>query len=371
MKILLSSNNKDFTHNTKYMFEYLLENTDYEIKYVLNDKEKKERLNKKYENNYFISITDKEGKEYLENSNVWLLDAGMPTKNPFYMRNKIIINYWHGVPIKQIGINGYKGLNWLRMFLQLKLFSNFITAYITTSKNMIDIMAQSFILPKEKIKVLGQPRNNYLNKTISKKEITKFYNDINKDSKFILYAPTWRKSKYGGSFDSEVKYFPFDDFDMEELENYLEKEKITIFLRPHPLEKITIKESKYIKIFDNDKTENINEYLNIFDLLIADYSGIYIDYLLLDKPILLLPYDKEEYISIKGFNFDYNDISPAPKPNSLKDFKIELLKLLSDDDYFKDERAKVNDFFNEIKKDSLRLNLEFLKDKISERFSNE
>jgi len=366
IKILLSSNNKDFTHNTKYMFEYLLEHTDYEIKYIINDDIKREKLNKKYPN-HFISIKTKEGKKYLKNADIWLLDAGMPTKNPFLMRNKIIINYWHGVPIKQIGINGYKGLNWLRMFLQLKLFSNFVTAYITTSKNMIDIMAQSFILPKEKIKVLGQPRNHYLKDYVPKEEIAKFYDYIDIKSKFVLYAPTWRKSKYGGSFDSEVKYFPFDDFDIKELEKYLEENKITIFLRPHPLEKINIKESKYIKIFDNSKTENINDYLNIFDLLIADYSGIYVDFLLLDKPMLLLPYDKEEYISIKGFNFDYEKISPAPKPTTFKDFKDELLKLLEDKNYFRDERLKINDFFNNIKKDSLKLNFDFIKKELDKR----
>jgi CDP-glycerol glycerophosphotransferase len=366
IKILLSSNNRDFTHNTKYMFEYLLKQTNYDIKYIINDDKKREQLNKKYPNK-FISIKDKEGKAYLKNADVWLLDAGMPTKNPFYMTNKIIINYWHGVPIKKIGINGYQGLNWIRMFLQLKLFSKFITAYITTSKNMIDIMAQSFVLPKEKIKVLGQPRNNYLKDEVSKDKIMNFYNDIDLTSKFILYAPTWRKSKYGGSFDNEVKYFPFDDFDMDELEEYLEQNNITIFLRPHPLEAITIKESKYIKIFDNTKTENINDYLNMFDLLIADYSGIYIDFLLLDKPILLLPYDKKEYLDIKGFNFNYDEISPAPKPNSFKQFKYELLKLLEDKNYFRDERLKVNNFFNDIKENSLKLNLEFIESELNKK----
>ena len=366
IKILLSSNNKDFTHNTKYMFEYLLEHTNYEIKYVINDDNKREKLNSKYPNK-FISIKTKKGRTYLKNADVWLLDAGMPTKNPFYMRNKIIINYWHGVPIKKIGINGYKGLNWLRMYLQLKLFSNFITAYITTSVNMIDIMAQSFILPKEKVQVLGQPRNNYLKDEVSKKEMVKFYDDIDTESRYVLYAPTWRKSKYGGSFDSEVKYFPFNDFDMQKLEVYLQANNITIFLRPHPLENINIKQSKYIKIFDNSKTENINDYLNVFDLLIADYSGIYVDFLLLDKPILFLPYDKEEYIKIKGFNFNYDDVSPSPKPSTFEDFKIELLKLLNDDNYFKDERAEVNNFFNDIKENSLKLNLEFIKNEINKK----
>ena len=366
VKILLSSNTQDFTHNTKYMFEYLLKNTNYELKYIINDNTKRKKLNEKYPNS-FISIKEKSGKQYMKDADVWLLDGGMPTKNPFYMTNKIIVNYWHGVPIKQIGINGYSGLNWLRMFLQLKLFSNFVTAYITTSENIIDVMAQSFMLPKDKIKVLGQPRNNYLQDEVSKDKIIKFYGDIDINSRFVLYAPTWRKSKYGHSFDSTVKYFPFDDFDMQKLEEYLQTNNITIFLRPHPLEKINIKQSKYIKIFDNSKTENINEYLNLFDLLIADYSGIYVDFLLLDKPILFLPYDEEEYISIKGFNFNYSDISPSPKPNNFKEFQDELLNLLDDKNYFREERLRVNDFFNDVKEDTLRLNLEFIKSELKKR----
>ena len=366
VKVLLSSNKIDFTHNTKYMFEYLVEQTNYEVKYIINDNEKREKLNTIYPY-HFISTNSKDGKKYLKDADVWLLDAGMPTKNPYYMKNKIIINYWHGVPIKKIGINGYIGLNKLRMFFQLKIFSYFVTAYITTSKNMVDIMSQSFLLSKNKIKVLGQPRNDHIKENIVKEKMLEFYNDIDISTKYILYAPTWRKSKYGTSFDKEVKYFPFDDFNRQDLEDYLKSEKITIFLRPHPLENIDIKESKYVKIFDNNNTENINDYLNIFDLIIADYSGIYIDFLLLNKPILLLPYDKNEYLNIKGFNFNYNDIAPAPQPNTFIEFKYELLKLLKDRKYYQRERIKVNNFFNEIKENSLERNFKYIEEELNKK----
>lgn len=364
VKILLSSiGNNTFSHNTKYMFEYLISNTDYNVKYVINDEEKREKLNKIYPN-CFISLNTKEGKKFLKNADVWLLDGGMPTKNPFFMKNKIIINYWHGVPIKKIGIEGYKGLNKLRMYLQLKLFSRYVTAYITTSHNLIGIMARSFLLPKDKIKVLGQPRNDFLKREIKKDYFIKFYSDIDVNSKYVLYAPTWRQGKYGNSFENPVKYFSFEDFDRNDLEQYLKENKITIFLRPHPLENIKIQESKYVKVLDNSKIESINDFLNAFDLLITDYSSIYPDFLLLDKPVLLLPYDLEEYSKIAGLNFRYEEISASPIPKTFKEFKKELLKLLTEKDYFRGERIKINEFFNEIKENSTELNFEFLQNQL-------
>lgn len=347
MKITLCSNKNDFAHNTKFMFEYLLDKKEYEIKYIINDDKLREKLIQKY-GDRFITTKDKEGLRFLKGSDVWLLDSGMPTKNILYMKNKIIINFWHGIPIKKIGINGYRGVNKLRMFLQLKLFSYFVTAYSTTSKNIINIMAQSFILPKEKVKVLGQPRNDYLKNNISKTVITNLFEDIENNSKFVLYAPTWRKSKYGTSMKESVIYFPFDEFDTNEFNQFLKEQNIVVFVRPHSLEKISIEESSNIKILDNSLVDNINDILNVFDLLISDYSGIFVDYLLLDKPILLLPYDLEEYISTKGLNFEFDSINPGPFVKNYEDFKSTLLKLLNDKSCYREKRERLNKFFNEI-----------------------
>ncbi len=360
-KVLLCSVSKNnFYDNTKSMFLYLIKHTDYDVKYVINDKKKCMDLNKQYSNR-FISLNTKEGKKFLKDADLWLLDGGMPTKNIFYMRNKKIINFWHGVPLKKIAMQAHHGLDRIRMFLQLILFRHFITAYVTTSKNIVDVMANSFLLPKSKIKVLGQPRNENIHKNIGKDDFSIFYKDIKFDSKFILYAPTWRKSQYGASFNEEVSFFPFTEMDMQDFDEFLETNNLTLFLRPHPLEELDFEETKNIKILDLNKLENINDYLNIFDMLIADYSGIYIDYLLLQKPILFLAYDVKKYEDIRGFNFDYNTVSPGPKPINYHDFKKEILALLNDINYFRKERLKVNDFFNEVKSEPCGKNFEFIK----------
>ncbi len=361
VKILLCSISKNnFYDNTKSMFLYLIKHTNFDVKYVVNDKERCAELNKKY-SNYFISLKTREGKKFLKDADFWLLDGGMPTKNILYMRNKKIINFWHGVPLKKIAIHAHHGIDKIRMFLQLTIFQYFITAYVTTSKNIVEVMASSFLLPKSKVKVLGQPRNENIHNPIKKEEFLKFYNDIEFGNKFILYAPTWRKSQYGASFKEEVSFFPFKEMDIQDFDRFLRENNLTIFLRPHPLEKLNFKESKNIKILSVEKLESINDYLNVFDLLIADYSGIYIDYLLLDKPIMFLAYDVEKYESIRGFNFDYSYVSPGPKPVNYQDFKDEILMLLNDENYFRKERLRVNDFFNEIKSNPCARNLEYIK----------
>ena len=80
---------------------------DYEVKYIINDNDLKEKLIQKY-GNKFIGTKTKHDREYIKNANVWLLDGGMPIKNTFYMINKLIINLWHGIPIKHVGIYTYK-----------------------------------------------------------------------------------------------------------------------------------------------------------------------------------------------------------------------------------------------------------------------
>ena len=75
-------------------------------------------------------------------------------------------------------------------------------------------------------------------------------------------------------------YFPFNDFSYDDFNKFLKNSNIIFFLRPHPLEKLDIKEYSNIKILDTNICNNINDILNVFDLLITDYSSIFIDYLL-------------------------------------------------------------------------------------------
>ena len=54
-------------------------------------------------------------------------------------------------------------------------------------------------------------------------------------------------------------------------------------------------------LFDADV--RYTEILNAFDVMISDYSSIVFDYLLLDRPVIYLIPDYEEYRSQRGFVF--------------------------------------------------------------------
>jgi CDP-glycerol glycerophosphotransferase len=50
------------------------------------------------------------------------------------------------------------------------------------------------------------------------------------------------------------------------------------------------------------------------DLLVTDYSSIYFDFLLLDRPIIFFPYDLERYFSRdRQFLFSYDELTPGAK----------------------------------------------------------
>jgi len=205
-------------------------------------------------------------------------------------------------------------------------------------------MKNSFGVNENKIKVWGQPRNDVLFKGQNKKIIQSSYPDINKYERIILYAPTYREYK-------DTMLFPFDDYSKNQLNMFLQDKKAIIFIKTHIDE--TANTSKYIddrvRLLDEDMVDDIMVVLNTFDVLITDYSSIYIDYLLLERPMIFLPYDKDEYLTKRGMNFEYDKVTPGYKPKSMKEFLESLNMIFENEDIFEKERKSINSLFNEIK----------------------
>lgn len=52
---------------------------------------------------------------------------------------------------------------------------------------------------------------------------------------------------------------------------------------------------------------NLNELMIVSDMLISDYSSIFFDYSVQDKPMLCFTYDYEKYASKRGMYFDIRE----------------------------------------------------------------
>ena len=336
-----STDNSHYNYNSRYLFEYVKENLP-EITplFVINDPELRISLSSKYGKQYFIETESIQGIRQALSAGVWFTSAGLPAYGTGLHKKRLIINLWHGVPLKKIALLDPNLKKAARIYFK-KIFSENYTCILTTSHELIPLMARSFAVSEDKIKVWGQPRNDGLFQKNDCREILgQLFPDLPEYTKTVLYAPTFRD--YG-----QVQLFPFKDFDQKQLEAFLDEKNMLLFIRTHVAEQGSAAPylGKRIRFLGNEQAEDVTGILNIFDCLITDYSSIYIDYLLTDKPMIFLPYDRQQYLDGRGMNFDYDDVTPGPKPETFNDF---LDALSPKEDFWKSERTRVNRLFNEI-----------------------
>lgn len=336
-----STDNSHYNYNSRYLFEYVKENLP-EITplFVINDPELRNSLSSKYGKQYFIETESIQGIRQALSAGVWFTSAGLPAYGTGLHKKRLIINLWHGVPLKKIALLDPNLKKAARIYFK-KIFSENYTYILTTSHELIPLMARSFAVSEDKIKVWGQPRNDGLFQKNDCREILgQLFPDLPEYTKTVLYAPTFRD--YG-----QVQLFPFKDFDQKQLEAFLDEKNMLLFIRTHVAEQGSAAPylGKRIRFLGNEQAEDVTGILNIFDCLITDYSSIYIDYLLTDKPMIFLPYDRQQYLDGRGMNFDYDDVTPGPKPETFNDF---LDALSPKEDFWKSERTRVNRLFNEI-----------------------
>lgn len=310
-----------YNFNSKYLFEYFLKyNLGFKLYFIIDDDKTRERLNKTV-GNYFITTKKKNDLKLIFGAFTWITSGGLPIRMPYVNRNRVVVNLWHGLPFKGIGLLNKENT----------LFQNILIRFVYSKYDMISstselfqqIMAKSFGVDVRKVSILGQAWNDQLYILNDRYKILSnlFTDELPFFEKVFLYAPTWRNGRH-------TLFFPFADFSIKELELFLEKHKLLICLRTHQLDVHNIEKyasCKRVLLLNEDKVIDIMSILNIFDGLISDYSGIIFDYLLLDRPIILLPYDKGKYISERSINFDFHLFEFFDSPNNMDNFLNLLL----------------------------------------------
>ena len=78
-------------------------------------------------------------------------------------------------------------------------------------------------------------------------------------------------------------------------------------------------------------------------ILITDYSSIYADFLLLDRPIIFANFDHKSYIdNERGLYWDYDKVTPGVKASDWNAVIQNLETIIvKKQDYYKEERARM------------------------------
>ena len=208
------------------------------------------------------------------------------------------------------------------------------------------------IFPRDnEIVICGQPRtDNMLNSQapVKEREIKARIISFNeRKNKMILWLPTFRE-KSADEFDILSKE------QLESLNQMCINRKYTVVIKPHPLSSFKAEDFndyKGIKIITDQRLDSlgINFYsvIRYSECLITDYSSVYFDYMLLDKPIGFVVSDISEYDSQRGFVFD----NPVDfMPGDIITSGDELLKFAEDiinhRDNYKEQRQTLCRIFN-------------------------
>ncbi|MGF1889743.1 CDP-glycerol glycerophosphotransferase family protein [Photobacterium profundum] len=309
--IFNSTVNTDFTFNSKYLFlnhKDNLEAQGYEIKFVINDIAKREALTKKY-GDYFISSKGLSNKCYILNAAGWIMSTmDPPIGGIFLNHNRFVLQLGHGTPIKNIGLMDGSASYLKRAYY--KLMTSNVTYYLSPSDFFAEYIGKAFGVTQKQVMVMSQPRLESMNYSQSD-----FINQhrTNSKTKLVLYSPTWRPYE-------DVKLFPFDDYSAQSIKQQLIEANMVIFVRLHP--KFEGDLSPYLNSqvinLNSQAVEDITEHLDQFDILLTDYSSIFCDFAMLNKPVGFIPYDKETYQKSVGFSFNYQDVTWGDEINSLE-----------------------------------------------------
>lgn len=338
-----------FVDNSKYMFLYAqIHYPDISCYWVTSDRKLTQELN-----NRGFQVIDRSslaGMWTIARANCIFYSCFVSEVSFWLTAGAKAVNLWHGLPLKKIEFDTNSGeyqKKYAKAFslnkLAWQLFNPvsfrrpdimFSPAPVFTS-----IFKRAFRIQKGKVVDAGSPRTDiFFDKGLAAIDLITYPHIIaakKMGKKSFLYMPTFRD--VGGDF------FANTGINFDHLNKSMLELNAIFYIKAHPnagLDNFKLEHYDFIKVVPSA----IDPYplMSYVDTLITDYSSIYIDFLLLDKPIIFFAFDLDNYqLTCRDMYFEYDDVTPGLRALNFKD----LLLALSGDDLYKTARLALKDKF--------------------------
>lgn len=323
---------KTYREGSKYLLEYMLENhSDYDCSFITMSQKVYDSLKEKgipVEMNFSL-------KGMVKTAKAECVFTTQTTADIHFAYKKTGRRYFylvHGQPLK-IAQSALKGTKYWKKYHQkeslMVRIKQCVTHYFNDGYGMDDVefvaATSDFLKPfmekdfgsKPPVKVMGMPRNDALFQPERMKK-EKWVEGI--EGKFVItYMPTHRA--YG---KGQVSPTPFKD--RPEIQQWFRDNNVVFLVKNHPN---MIKQCKNFYSSDciiDITTKGIDPQVAIYhsDVLVTDFSSVWMDYLLLRRPILFYIYDDFEHNDV-GCHYDIRKNPPGHFCYSEDEF-FELIK---------------------------------------------
>jgi CDP-glycerol glycerophosphotransferase len=227
-----------------------------------------------------------------------------------------MVNLWHG--------GGFKGAVMSDARGRPAIHSDYL---IASSRQFGETLARQSELPAGGLLLTGNPRIDQFT-TAATVPLDRL--GILTDRPFVLWMPTFRRNKGRGLTASWSDVTRDDAPDVNAVmargvDILTHEFGVSIVVKPHPQDE----DSRHIdgvRVVTNEDLRDagvqLYELIGASSALLTDYSSVWIDYLVLDRPIGFVVPDEAGYASGRGFDpADALDWLPGPKLRTLDDVR--------------------------------------------------
>lgn len=319
--------------NPRYFVEYLLGHSDLRVVWV--GKEHVRDKLPKYPHLKFARLGSLRAVCAALRAKYWIVAQGPRDICAESLRGRaVLLNLWHGHAFKNGGktrADGTAAPCARKLPLKTRMLNSLTrrgddelgwTSIASTEggRHLAEALPQLFstdlMLP------FGTPRNDYLihnkgNDSLRRELKARYARMLGfgEDKKIVLYLPTFRKPG--------VKGFSFYGLEGERRERvasfadavnavFVEKHHfLTLMANPPPADAA----AGWNVVIDEEKSRDVltQELLLIVDVLVTDYSSVFIDYCLLGRPCVHYVYDLDEYtVHDAGLAYDLEKVCGGP-----------------------------------------------------------
>lgn len=353
-----------YADNSRYLYEWVLENEP-SLKPVWMTKNRRVYDDLRARGKPVRMVLSREGISTLLRANTGFFThstADIAPDTALVPDSLELVNLRHGESVKNTHLcPSNPGLVSERKRSQSRRWRRSGVTIASTSPFVADVQHRCLGVTEDQPVVTGYPRHDPLwagdDQGASSRLAEHAGLDRNRFDTVALYAPTWRQYDPVRDGDRYTEFLPFEGLDYDELSSLLEVHRTVLLLRPHPhdlaaepvqchLAEIE-REVPRATVLGPDDLNDVYEILPAVDALVTDYSSLYHDYLVLDRPIVLVPYDFETFEEEIGFVYDYEEWAPGPRPTTWDGFKRHLEDALSGSDEYGARRRRLRDLLYE------------------------
>lgn len=256
---------------------------------------------------------------------VVVVTHGFGDVNRYGAWGAFVVQLWHGIPLKRIGLDSPATLRLptaLRRLLGEERAAGLVRVLYRASSRRIRLLPaashivrgrleSAFGLADARVPVTGEPRVDILlqgspdeRRERARSLIEDATGPLARSQRVVLYAPTWRDGAPDPAVPGPAEWAAIEDA--------LARHDAVLLVRSHPLGAGDYRPPRpggRVRELGSAAVADITPVLPGVDVLVTDYSSIVFDAALVPVPAIFLAPDEEQYTVTRGFYGTYADVA--------------------------------------------------------------